>query len=227
MNRAARRSRTVRANVFSSSSSSDSRPTSGADSPQTGAPSSTAQSTRWAATGSRQPRSSSGPTGSSSTRSRIRRAAAGPMRISFGPASCWSRAARLTGSPVAKVDSTSSATTSPDSIPTRASRPSSLHAVERRERRAHGALRVVLVRERHAECGHDGVAGELLHRAAVRDDAVRDLVEEARDLAPDDLRVHVCDELGGRDEVDEQHRGELAFHRCMLVAPAAATGPFP
>ncbi len=32
----------------------------------------------------------------------------------------------FTGSPVAKVDSTSSATTSPDSIPTRAARPSSL-----------------------------------------------------------------------------------------------------
>ena len=87
-----------------------------------------------------------------------------------------------------------------------------LDAVERRDRRADGALGVVLVRERHAEGGHDGVAGELLDRPAVRDDAVRDLVEEAAHAPADDLGVGVVHELRGGDEVDEQHGGELALH---------------
>ena len=60
--------------------------------------------TRCAATGFCQPRRSSGPTGSSSMRPRRRLAAPGPTRISPGPASCWSLAARLTASPVANVD---------------------------------------------------------------------------------------------------------------------------
>ncbi len=65
-------------------------------------------------------------------------------------------------------------------------------ALERREGGADGPLRVVLVRERHAERSHHGVAGELLDDAAVRDDAVRDLVEEPRDAAADDLRVRAA-----------------------------------
>ena len=68
------------------------------------------------------------------------------------------------------------------------------------------------MRERNAEGGHDRVAGELLHRAAVRDDAVRDLVEEARDLAPHDLRIAAGEPLGRVDEVDEKDGGELALH---------------
>src|SRR6202035_449652 len=83
---------------------------------------------------------------------------------------------------------------------------------ERREAGAHGALGVVLVRERDSEGGHDRVAGELLHRAAVRDDAVRHLVEEARDLAPDDLRIAAGKVLGRVDEVDEKDGDELALH---------------
>ena len=124
----------------------------------------------------------------------------------------------MTASPVAKVDSLSSATTSPDSMPTRASRPSSLHALERRERRANGALGVVLVRERDAEGGHDGVAGELLDRAAVRDDAMRDLVEEAVDPPADDLGIGVGEELRRVDEIDEEDGCELALHASMVVA---------
>src|SRR5438105_3670380 len=45
--------------------------------------------------------------------------------ISPGAARCWSRAATLTASPVAKPESTSSKSTSPDSIPLRTSKPSS------------------------------------------------------------------------------------------------------
>ena len=84
----------------------------------------------------------------------------------------------FTASPVAKVDSPESTTTSPASIPMRASRPSSLTRLHDPERRPDGALGVVLVRLRDAERRHHGVAGELLHDPAVRDHAVRDAVEE-------------------------------------------------
>src|SRR5579864_5468353 len=86
-----------------------------------GRPSSAAHTARWTRTGASKPRNSTGASGSSSIRSWTRRAVPGPMRISPGCAACWRRAARFTGSPVAKVDSRwSSETTSPDSIPIRA-----------------------------------------------------------------------------------------------------------
>ena len=55
--------------------------------------------------------------------------------------------------------------------------------------RPQGALGVVLVRQRHAERGHHGVAGELLDGAAVRLDAARDVVEVAVDALADDLGI--------------------------------------
>src|SRR5581483_5592068 len=91
-------------------------------------------------------------------------------------------------------------------------------AFERREAGADGALGVVLVCERHAECRHDGVPGELLDRAAVRDDALRYLVEEAADAAADDLGIGVGDEAGRVDEIDEENGGELALHGSMVVS---------
>ena len=66
--------------------------------------------------------------------------------------------------------------------------------VQDRERGAQRALGVVLVRARDAERGHDGVAGELLDRAAVRLDAARDLLEEARDTPAHDLGIARGDE---------------------------------
>jgi hypothetical protein len=81
------------------------------------------------------------------------------------------------------------------------------------QRRLHGALRVVLVRLRHAESGHDRVAGELLHGAAMALDALRDLGEEQRHAAAHDLGVAGRDQAAGVDEVDEQDRGEFPFHR--------------
>ena len=80
------------------------------------------------------------------------------------------------------------------------------------ERGADCPLRVVLVRERDAERRHDGVAGELLDDAAVGGDAVRDLVEEARQARADDLRIRARDELRRADEVDEENRRELSLH---------------
>ena len=99
------------------------------------------------------------------------------------------------------------------------------HALEDGEPGARGAFGVVLVRERHAERGHHGVAGKLLDDAAVGDDAVRDLLEELRDAAAHDFRVDDGDELGRADEVDEEHRCKLPFHNGILVAGVLATGP--
>ncbi len=53
-----------------------------------------------------------------------------------------------------------------------------VHAVQDGQRGADRALGVVLVRLRDPEGRHDGVAGELLDDAAVRGDAVRDVLEE-------------------------------------------------
>ena len=86
------------------------------------------------------------------------------------------------------------------------------NALERRQRGTDRALGVVLVRERHAEGRHDGVPGELLDGSAVRDDAVRDLVEEPADAPPDDLGIGLGDELGRADEVHEENGCELALH---------------
>jgi len=86
------------------------------------------------------------------------------------------------------------------------------HGLEDPETGADRPLSVVLVRLRDAEGGEDGVPRELLDDTAVRGDAVGDAFEEAVDPAPHDLRVGAGDERRGPDEVDEEHRCELAFH---------------
>ena len=118
----------------------------------------------------------------------------------------------MTASPVAKVESLSSTTTSPDSTPARASRPSSPDGVERREPGADGALGVVLVRLRDSERGHDGVARELLDDAAVRGHAVRDTLEELRHPPARDLGVCTGDQRRRIDEVDKEDGCQLSFH---------------
>src|SRR5262245_10370345 len=57
------------------------------------------------------------------------------------------------------------------------------------ERSADRALRVVLMRLRDSECGHHGVARELLDGSAMTLDAVRGAVEELRDAPAHDFRV--------------------------------------
>ena len=79
---------------------------------------------RQARSGPSIPFSSSEPESSTTRLPAARRYAVGPTRISPGRAACWSRAARFTASPVANVESASSTTTSPASIPIRASTPS-------------------------------------------------------------------------------------------------------
>ena len=105
-----------------------------------------------------------------------------------------------------------STTTSPASIPTRASSPRFLTRVEDPERGADRALGVVLVRLGDAERGEHRVAGELLDDPAVRGHAVRDVVEEPRHAAADDLRIAGSDKRRRIDEIDEQDGCKLALH---------------
>src|SRR6266542_2712825 len=91
-------------------------------------------------------------------------------------------------------------------------KPELVNVVEDCQRRPHGPLGFVLVPLRDPDGGHDRVAGELLHRAAIELDAVRNPVEEGRDPSPDDLRIGLRDELVGIDEIDAQNGGKLALH---------------
>ena len=130
-----------------------------------------------------------GPTSSVSTAPIVSRCAKGPTRISPGCASLLEprrdvdrlagREGRvgLVGDDLARLDADPRL------------EPELVHRVEDRRGGADGALGVVLVRLRDPERGHDGVAGELLDDAAVRGDAVRDVLEERVDAAADDLRV--------------------------------------
>ena len=85
--------------------------------------------------------------------------------------------------------------------------------VEDCERRANGALRIVLVGLRNSERGHDRVAGEFLDGSAVALDAARNLVEEPGHAPAHDLGVAGGDQRRRVDEIDEQDRGQLPFHK--------------
>ena len=98
--------------------------------------------------------------------------------------------------------------------------------VAHRQRRAHGPLGVVLVGLRDAEGRHDGVAGELLHDPAVGDHAMGDALEEGLDTAAHDLGIGAPYEGRRIHEVDEQDRGELAFH-ASSVGTNSARRSFP
>ena len=105
--------------MFSSSSSSCSRPTSGVMATCAGGRPSALTATQTQ-TGSLRPLTSTGPTSSTSMRPSVSRCTPGPIRTCPGSATCWRRAARLTASPVANVESPAPVTTSPASMPMRA-----------------------------------------------------------------------------------------------------------
>src|SRR6185436_11596886 len=94
------------------------------------------------------------------------------------------------------------------------------------ERRATGAVRVVLVRGRDAEDTEHRVADELLDRAsmAMQRGLARRVVAELN-LAKG-LRVEALPERGGPDEVAEEQRHELADLGARRVGrePGAALG---
>ena len=87
-----------------------------------------------------------------------------------------------------------------------------------------GSLRVVAVRERRSEDGHARVADELLDRPAepVGLDAER-VVEQGQSI-PDVLRVFVVGARGRSDDIDEQHRDQLALLLRRLRAERGPTG---
>jgi hypothetical protein len=77
-------------------------------------------------------------------------------------------------------------------------------------RSTHGAERVVLVQGRDPEDGHDGVADELLHRAAVPLDGRTGRLEVARHDAAQGLGIELLAECRRADDVREQHGHRLA-----------------
>ena len=117
-----------------------------------------------------------------------------PTRICPGSASCCTRAATLTASPVTITSPRRGVvveTTSPllmpiltwsSGLPSASQLPVQLdETLPDPQRGAQGTRRVVLVGDRHAEDGHDGVADELLDGAATRLDL---LSRDARSRRP-------------------------------------------
>ena len=149
---------------------------------------------------------------SASTLPSVSRWVPGPRSTWPASACCWSRAATLTASPVANVESRPLGDDLAGLDPDSGFEPEAVDRLEELERRANGPLGVVLVRLRDAERGHDGVAGELLDVAAVVLDAPRDPVEEAGDAAPDHLWIRARDQPGRVDQVHENNGGQLALH---------------
>ncbi len=80
------------------------------------------------------------------------------------------------------------------------------------ERRARGALGVVLVGLWNPERGEHGVAGELLDDPAVERDAMRDRLEELGHAAANDLGIGARDHAGRVHEVHEEDRRKLSLH---------------
>ena len=71
---------------------------------------------------------------------------------------------------------------------------------------AGGAQRVVLVRHRRSESGHDGVADELLDGAAVTSQRRGDDLEVALEHPPERLGVERPGQRQRLDDVDEDDR---------------------
>ncbi len=83
------------------------------------------------------------------------------------------------------------------------------HRLEDPERGPNGPLGVVLVRDRSSEHGHDGVADELLHRAAEPLDVGFDPFVVRTERGADVLGVGAVGAVGEAHEVDEQDRHDL------------------
>ena len=73
------------------------------------------------------------------------------------------------------------------------------------------SLGIVLVGDRGAPDRHDGIADELLHRAAVPLDDVTGELEVAGQELPDGLRIATLGQRREPDEIREQHRHQPPF----------------
>ncbi len=90
-----------------------------------------------------------------------------------------------------------------------------------RKRGAHGALGVVLVRDRRAEQRDERVADHLVHLTAERRDLDREPLEAAVDEVLDLLRVGRLRKRREPDQVGEEHRRDASLVRARDEAVAA------
>ncbi len=99
--------------------------------------------------------------------------------------------------------------------------------VDKVERCPDSTLRVILVGRGGSPEGHDGIADELLHPAAVPPDDLRGQVEVRREELPHGLGIPPFGQRGEADEIREQHGDETTFcDRGRLGACATdATAP--
>ena len=88
----------------------------------------------------------------------------------------------------------------------------------------HGALGVVAMRDRGAEHGHDRVADELLHHAAERFDLGLHPGVIWNQQGPNVFGVGLVRARSEVDQVDEQHRDDLALFDGRLDGQCRATG---
>ena len=212
---------TARLSVLRSAASSRLRPTSVASWRCANAGAIGLRSTRrYACTGSRFPLISIAPSGSSVAAWSIRRPASSPTTIaseSAAPLEPRGDADRLSGDEALsrigrRRDDLSGLDPDPDLEPDPVLLDELL--VERGdadadvERGASRAQRVVLVRHRDAERGHDRVARVLLDRAAVTRDRRRDGLEVAPQHRAERLGVERLGERHRLDDVDEEDRDE-------------------
>ena len=79
------------------------------------------------------------------------------------------------------------------------------------QRRAHGALRVIFLRDGRAPNGHDRIADELLDGAAVAADDLSRHVEVARQRLANVLCVALLGERREADEVGKEHAHDAPF----------------
>jgi hypothetical protein len=99
-----------------------------------------------------------------------------------------------------------------------------LDRVEHPEAGPHGALGVVAMRDRGAEHSHDRVADELLNDAAERFDFGLHPGVIGHEHGPNVLGVGLVRARGEVDQVDEQHRDDLALFDRRLDGQGRATG---
>jgi hypothetical protein len=99
-----------------------------------------------------------------------------------------------------------------------------LDRIEHPEASPHGALGVVAMRDRGAEHGHDRVADELLHDAAERFDFRLHPDVVGHQQGPNVLRVRLIRARGEVDQVDEQHRDNLALFNGRFDSQCGAAG---
>jgi hypothetical protein len=99
-----------------------------------------------------------------------------------------------------------------------------LDRIEHPEAGPHGALGVVAMRDWGAEHSHDRVAEELLHDAAERFDFGLHPGVIGHEHGPNVLGVGLVRARGEVDQVDEQHRDDLALFDRRLDGQGRATG---